>query len=94
MPKNKDTSVIAEAHKLVEGDRNKDYGDPKEDFTRAANILNAIKNKDDTNEYTAANVVTTLLAVKLARRQHKYKRDTYVDMVGYTEILHRLVADE
>lgn len=81
-------SVAQKSTELVYGDRNKSYGDAIDDYNRAARIMNSIKDKGDTNDYTGKQMALCMVAVKLSRRQHQYKEDTYVDIAGYNDIVH------
>lgn len=85
-------SVARKSLDLVYGDRNAAYGPAIDDYERAANIMNNIKDRSDSNRYTGKGMALGMLAVKLARRQYQYKEDTYIDMVGYTDIVHMFEA--
>ena len=79
-------SILLEAHGLVNGDRQADYGPPWRDHQIAADIVNAWAGLD----LTATDVQRVLVAVKLARmRQSPMKRDHYVDAAGYLDCLWR-----
>lgn len=80
-------STALEAVSLVYGARQNDYGPVVSCFDRCAVILNAIKDKDDTNVYTGKHIALAMIAMKLARRQYKYKRDNIVDLIGYADLL-------
>ena len=79
-------SILQEADRIVNGDRQADYSDPVENFRHIAAIASAIRKK----ELTAEDCAVVLMAVKLARENFKHKRDNLVDLAGYTEILHRI----
>lgn len=79
-------SILQEADRIVNGDRQADYSDPVENFRHIAAIASAILKK----ELTAEDCTVVLMAVKLARESYKHKRDNLVDLAGYTEILHRI----
>lgn len=79
-------SILQEADRIVNGDRQADYSDPVENFRHIAAIASAILNK----ELTSEDCAVVLMAVKLARENFKHKRDNLVDLAGYTEILHRI----
>lgn len=80
-------SIAVEAVTLVYGPRQDDYGPVVSCFDRTAKIINAIKDKDDPNEYTGKDVALIMMAMKLARRQYHYKRDNLVDLIGYADLL-------
>lgn len=82
-------SIALEAVTLVYGPRGEDYGPEVECFLRAATIMNAIKDMEDTNEYTGKQIALVMIAMKQARRQYKYKRDNNVDIIGYTDLLEK-----
>lgn len=79
-------SILQEADKIVNGDRQADYSDPVENFTHIAEIASAILRED----ITASDCCVVMMAVKIAREQYKHKRDNLVDLAGYTEILYRI----
>lgn len=81
-----DDGIISEAAKLVFGEKAKEYGPGIDTHERIAKIANAIKDIDDANVYTADKIAMILQALKLARMQGPgpFKRDSYVDLIGYT----------
>ena len=82
----KDESILSEAERIVNGDRQADYSDPVENFKHISDIASAIS-KENLSPTTCAIV---MIAVKLARENHKHKRDNLVDLAGYVEILNRI----
>lgn len=79
-------SVLQEADKIVNGERQADYSDPVKNFEHIAVIASTILKKD----ISPSDCCVVLMAVKLAREQFKHKRDNLVDLAGYTEILNRI----
>lgn len=79
-------SILQEAHRIVNGDRQADYSGPVKNFEHIARIASAILNK----EITPEECCIVMIAVKHAREQFKHKRDNLVDVVGYEEILYRI----
>lgn len=70
---------------MIEGDRNKTYGSPTQNFQNTADIWNVLlahKLKDGA-EITATEVATLMIALKLARTIAQPKRDNFVDIAGY-----------
>lgn len=80
-----DESVLLEAHRIVNGDRDTDYGDSNSNLTNIATIASAIGQPID-----AVGVAKVMIAVKLAREGYRHKRDNLVDLCGYAELLDRL----
>lgn len=85
-------SVALEAHGHVYGDRQTDYGHPREDFTRTAILWTGLlQHKLADGAYLeAADIGRCMIATKLARDVHSPKRDNRVDMAGYAITLDRL----
>lgn len=85
-------SVALEAHGHVYGDRQADYGHPREDFTRAAIIWTGLlQHKLADGAYIEAeDIGRCQIGTKLARDVHAPKRDNRVDMAGYAITLDRL----
>ena len=81
------SDVPLEAADLIDGDRNQEYGDPREMHQRAADIYNAYRGA----MLTAHDVAMILLSVKLARLSHMPDhRDSYVDICGYAGIAYEI----
>ena len=85
-------SVAHEAHEAVYGDREDDYGHPREDFTRTAILWTGLlQHKLADGAYIdAEDIARCQIGVKLARDVNSPKRDNRVDMAGYAITLDRL----
>lgn len=87
-------NILKKAIEITQGNRNKDYGDPKENHEHIAKIASAILKR----KITAKEVVFILMAVKLSREINKPKTDNYVDLAGYSWVLSQVtnkrVVDE
>ncbi len=90
LTKSETESILSEAERIVNGDRQADYSDPVANFKHIAEIASAIS-KEELSPTTCAIV---MIAVKLARENYKHKRDNLVDLAGYVEILHRIKENE
>jgi hypothetical protein len=84
------STIAAEAHAAVYGDRGKDYGHPRDNFTDTARIWNALLHHKLSADITPEDVARCMIGIKLARDLHSPKRDNRVDMVGYAITLDRL----
>jgi hypothetical protein len=90
LTKSETESILSEAERIVNGERQVDYSDPVKNFKRIAEIASAIMAKD----ITAEECCIVMIAVKLARENYKHKRDNLVDLAGYVEILNRIKESE
>ena len=90
LAKSETESILSEAERIVNGDRQADYSDPVENFKHIAEIASSIS-KENLSPTTCAIV---MISVKLARENYKHKRDNLVDLAGYVEILHRIKESE
>ena len=90
LTKSETESILSEAERIVNGDRQADYSDPVENFKHISAIASSIS-KEELSPTTCAIV---MIAVKLAREEYKHKRDNLVDLAGYVEILHRIKENE
>lgn len=73
-------NILTEAAKITAADRQLIYGSPKENWTRTAEIFNAMTGL----KLTPAQAVQMAVAVKLARLQNAPNhRDSLVDLAGY-----------
>lgn len=86
------STIALEAHGMVYGDREADYGHPRQDFTRTAIIWTALLQHKlaDGEHISPEDVARAMIGVKLARDVHAGKRDNRVDMAGYAITLDRL----
>ena len=90
LTKGETESILSEAERIVNGDRQADYSDPVENFKHISAIASAIS-KEELSPTTCAIV---MIAVKLARENYKHKRDNLVDLAGYVEIMNRIKESE
>ena len=72
--------MLAEAASLVDGDRNAQYGDPRQDFQRTAVMWGAYLGVD----IEPHDVAALMAILKVSRiRWSPGKRDSWVDLAGY-----------
>ena len=85
-------SILEEAQGLVYGDRQGDYGHPRQDFTRTALLWTGVlMHKLAEGEHiTPEDVALCMVQVKISREVNKPKRDNRVDGAGYLLCLDRL----
>ncbi|MCC6910049.1 MAG: DUF4406 domain-containing protein [Phycisphaerales bacterium] len=87
-------SVLAEAARVTSGERQKDYGHPRDDFSRTAVMWNGLLASKLRSPITAMDVPLCMIAVKLAREAHRHKRDNLVDIAGYARTGAMVAGDE
>lgn len=77
--------VLEEAADLIDGDRNKTYGSPTQNFTNIAELWNTrfAHLLKDGAEFDAADVADAMILLKVARNIADKKRDNFVDIAGY-----------
>ena len=75
-----DPTIAVDAVRLVDGDRQKQYGSPESNLQRIAGLWSTYLDK----EVTAEDVCNMMVLLKVSRAKAGYKRDTSVDVVGYT----------
>lgn len=79
-------SLLMQAERVVNGDRNEQYGDPNIAFQEYADILSTTFDIHLTPE----QICKVQMAIKLGRLKYKFKEDSLLDLMGYSEILNRL----
>lgn len=82
-------SICQEAHRLVNGPRQGDYGHPAEDFARTGRIWGAILGIPDVEPHVVA---LCMAGVKISRHVNSPKRDNLTDLAGYAataELVHQ-----
>lgn len=77
------------AHTLTNGDRQKFYGHPLDDFTRTARMWSIILGV----EVEPDHVAMCMIALKISRQLYRPKRDNVVDMAGYANTLDMLIRE-
>lgn len=80
-------SAMDEAVKVVNGDRQEDYGDAKESFERIAALWSPLLG----TPVTAKQVALCMIALKLSRATTSDKHDTVVDIIGYGMCLEKIM---
>jgi hypothetical protein len=73
--------ALREAARLINSERNVQYGPPSENFRRIARIWSVVLNVEVTEE----DVAMCMVALKMARYAAKtgYQPDTWIDIAGY-----------
>lgn len=73
--------ALREAARIISGERNKQYGNPEDNFERTAKIWSVILDIEITNE----DVAMMMVGLKVARYASKsgFQPDTWVDIAGY-----------
>lgn len=80
----KKETILEEANRLVNGSRNKDYGDAYDDFSRTSNLLNVMGyRREGGAELKASDISNIMCMVKFSRECNSPKRDNIVDIAGY-----------
>lgn len=73
--------LLEGAADLVDGDRNNQYGDPRQDFQRTAALWNTYLGIEDIEPHDVAAMMALL---KLSRiRWSPLKEDSWMDLAGY-----------
>lgn len=79
-------TVCQEADRLVSLDRQAQYGHPRDDMNRTATMWEALLGLPP-GGIDPEQVAMCMIAVKLSRLCHGYKRDTIVDIAGYAKCI-------
>lgn len=77
--------LLAEASRLITGDRNQTHGEPDENFRTIANYWNLqLDHKlKDGEVITASDVAVSMILLKVARMSAKPTKDHWLDTAGY-----------
>jgi len=78
------SEIVVKAYELITGDRNNDYGHPADDYSKVAEIFEALTGI----HLTVQQALCFPLAMKLARMRTSRERglwheDSVVDAIGY-----------
>ena len=82
------SEILLEAHRLVNGPRQKDYGHPADDYQKVSDIFYSITGID----LSVSEAILVMVSVKLARLRTNLENDTIhhdslVDALGYLTCL-------
>ena len=82
------SEILLEAHRLVNGPRQKDYGHPADDYQKLSDIFYSITGID----LSVSEAILFMVSVKLARLRTNLENDTIhhdslVDALGYLTCL-------
>ena len=85
-----DESICEEAHRIQGGDRQQDYGSPKQNFHDIADMWHqylTMRNRSLGGPWAidASDVANMMILMKMSRNTHKPKRDNWVDICGYAQ---------
>lgn len=78
-------NILQEADRIVDGDRQADYGPVRHDFARIAGFWSVILGVP----VMPRDVPLCMIALKMSREICKHKRDNLVDMAGYARTLEK-----
>ena len=85
------SDLLAEANKLVGGDRQKDYGDKVENHSNIAKLWSAYLDV----KIEAHDVAIMMALLKMARTKlGAVSEDTYIDMAAYSAIAGEIKFEE
>jgi hypothetical protein len=74
------TEILTQADQLINGDRNNQYGEPHQDFTRTARMWTAYLGR----HIEPHDVAALMALLKLSRiAWQPDKQDSWIDLAGY-----------
>lgn len=90
-------NILQEAEKIVYGDREQNYGNPKENWQDTADIMSAFLHARGylarDVQLSADEAAKLMIGVKLAREARKPSRDNRVDIAGYALVADRILTE-
>lgn len=75
--------ILEKAIKATTGDRNIDYGDPRENHARTAELWTAYLRKKLKEDLSASDVCILNILQKISRASNLVTEDTTVDIAGF-----------
>lgn len=98
-PKDVRNSILVNAEQLVNGDRQRDYGHPYDDFTRTARMASGlgfrmVDHQGNPRELNAKDIPMFMILVKLSRESNRHKEDNLTDCIGYVKTLDMVIQKE
>lgn len=89
----KPESILAEAERLTEGDRQNSYGNPLDDYSRTAGMINSAFAHKLKEPLTPEDIMLCMIMVKISRECHEHKRDNVVDIAGYANCIDMAIEE-
>ncbi len=85
-------SILLEAEKITNGQRQKDYGTALDNHERIARLWNAFLQNKGWGHYDlgAEDVAMMMILMKLARAQNEVTEDTLIDIAGYANVIDKM----
>ncbi|QBP30536.1 hypothetical protein SEA_CHARM_55 [Mycobacterium phage Charm] len=84
-------SILEEAQRLIHGDRNKNYGHPRDNFSDIAALFSGYLERPISD----IDVANLMILVKVARvKDAGYHRDSFTDIAGYAGCVERIYEEE
>lgn len=84
-------SILEEAQRLIHGERNQNYGHPRENFKNIARLFSGYLDR----EISDIDVANLMILVKVARVQGgPYHRDSFTDIAGYAGCVERIYEED
>ena len=86
-------SEVLEANSLVNGERQGDYGTPKQNYEGIARVWSGILFPILKRDITAEEAALCMVGLKIQRQAMKHKRDNLVDAHGYLLVYSHIRED-
>jgi hypothetical protein len=81
-------SILVEAMRIIDGEREEDYGQARTNFDRIATGWEVIFDQ----QITGRQVALAMIWLKISRDLHHPKRDNAVDIAGYAGLMERVAG--
>lgn len=81
------SDILRRADQIAGQDRSRDYGHPRDNFRRIADLWEAyLRNQPARDRHiTSEDVAAMMILMKIARQQNTPKDDNLVDIAGYVK---------
>lgn len=83
-----------EANRLVNGERQADYGTPRENYEGIAKVWSGILSQILKRDITPEEAALMMVGLKVQRQAMKHKRDNLVDAHGYLLVYAHIRKDQ
>ncbi|MBC16581.1 MAG: hypothetical protein CL942_15770 [Desulfovibrio sp.] len=88
-------AALMQARDLVDGDRDKQHGDPTENMTRFAELIRAYLYNRPAESIEAVDAAAIGVLHKMSRNSfNPYHLDNWLDIMGYASIAYEIAATE